>query len=219
MAGNLIVTCPECEKKFKPKADVSGKKIKCPFCAEPFVVPISKEAKADKAKPDKTGKAREEATKADPVPEAAPQVNAAPNDDNDIDPYGIKQVDLVPRCPNCTQEMAEHQTICLACGYNTMTRQWGKTTKTFGVTTKRHMLYQLPPVAVAVTALIMIITLMFFYFFVPDMVVGDGYTDWLDSEAIRMWLTLGLLFVFWAAGVFCFYRFIQKPIPDEIEMD
>ena len=53
MAVSLIVTCPECEKKFKPKSDVSGQKIKCPFCEEKFVVPAAKEVKAqDKAKPE-----------------------------------------------------------------------------------------------------------------------------------------------------------------------
>src|SRR5262245_48678791 len=124
MAASQIITCPECKKKFKPKADVSGKKIKCPFCSKAFVVPVP-DAKADKGKPDKNGKSADE--------KAAPVVKAAPDgivSEDDIDPYGVKHVDLVPRCPNCTHEMGEHEIICLNCGYNTMTRQWGKTVKT-----------------------------------------------------------------------------------------
>ena len=34
---------------------------------------------------------------------------------------------MVPRCPNCTSEMGAHDIICLSCGYNTLTREWGKT--------------------------------------------------------------------------------------------
>jgi hypothetical protein len=215
MAGNLIVTCPECEKKFKPKADVSGKKIKCPFCSHPFVVPAAKEAKADKAKPDKADKAK--ASDAKPAA-AAPEVQAAPEEDN-IDPYGIKTVELVPRCPNCTQEMGEHEIICLACGYNTMTRQWGKTQKVIGVTANRQILYLLPPLASAAFVFVSIIFLLICYFYLPNWVAGEEYWENLDSEALRMWLTLILLFLFWWAGVFCFQRFITKPMPDEIEME
>ena len=47
------VTCPECDKKFKPKSDVRGKKIKCPFCKEAFTVPAEKKSKAGAAKPKK----------------------------------------------------------------------------------------------------------------------------------------------------------------------
>jgi len=39
MAEKPVVTCPACEKKFKAKADVRGKKILCPFCDQSFVVP------------------------------------------------------------------------------------------------------------------------------------------------------------------------------------
>src|SRR6266849_4088097 len=145
MAVSLVVTCPECEKKFKPKSDVSGKKIKCPFCAEPFVVPEAKSAKPAKSKADE--KAKPDEAKETAIA-AAQQANS--DLDRDDNPYGVKTVELVPRCPNCTQEMGEHDTICLACGYNTMTRAWGKTEKTLGLTFGRHLVYLLPAIGSAV---------------------------------------------------------------------
>jgi hypothetical protein len=219
MAAALIVTCPECEKKFKPKADVSGKKIKCPFCSEPFVVPAAKaskdgkEAKDDKASPDavKAGKPKGDG-------KAAPTVTAAPDDDNDVDPYGVKTVELVPRCPNCTQEMGEHDTICLHCGYNTMTRQWGKTDKILGLSVSKHTLYLLPPVGAAIFIFFSIITLLIYYIVVPYW-VADMWMDFIDSEAMRMWITVVFLFIAWAAGMYCFFKFIEKPKPDEVKLD
>src|SRR5262245_6902140 len=37
--ASAVITCPKCVKKFKGRDDLAGKKIKCPFCAHPFVVP------------------------------------------------------------------------------------------------------------------------------------------------------------------------------------
>ena len=42
------ITCPRCQKKFKGKPELYGKRIRCPGCHKPFVVP-SPEAKIDEA--------------------------------------------------------------------------------------------------------------------------------------------------------------------------
>lgn len=208
MAGNLVVTCPECEKKFKPKTDVQGKKIKCPFCTQPFVVPASQDVKA-------AGENKPTEAKADP--QAKP---ARSEYDADPDPYGIKNVELVPRCPNCTHEMEnEHAIICLACGYNTLTRQWGKTEKTIGVSTGQQLKYLAPAIASAVVSFVFLIAMLINAIFVPYWVAGESWIRYLDAEALRMWSTIFLLSVIWAAGVFCFKKFIEKPKPDEVVLD
>ncbi len=225
MAAGMVVTCPECAKKFKPKTDVSGKKIKCPFCTEPFVVPAAQEAKPDKAKPDasKSGKPKpadaKDAPQAKAAPEAAAAAKPSGDDEESVDPYGVKTVELVPRCPNCTQEMGEHDTICLSCGYNTLTRQWGKTEKTIGLTPGRHLEYLLPALGSAAFTLFAIINLLLLYTVVPIWVAGSDWLWWIDSEAVRMWATLAFLFIFWVAGVFCYKKFIEKPKPDEIQLE
>ena len=217
MAGNLVVVCPECEKKFKPKSDVSGKKIKCPFCKETFVVPAAKETDDDqeeKARPDaiKSGKPKPEEVKA-----AAPSTGG--EFDRDENPYDVKHVDLVPRCPNCTQEMGNHEIICLACGYNTLTRQWGKTEKTFGITFKRHITYLAPALGSAAFVFFAILFVLYYTIVSPYHVADVMVVSLSDHESMRMWITLIMLGIIWAAGIFCFKKFIEKPKPDEIQMD
>jgi hypothetical protein len=208
----MAVTCPECEKKFKPKSDVSGKKIKCPFCTEQFVVPA--------AKPAKPAKAKSEPAAAPPAAAPAePEKTAEDGLGRDENPYGVKTVELVPRCPNCTEEMGEHDIICLACGYNTLTRAWGKTEKTLGITFGQHLVYLLPAIGTAIFVFFATISLLLFDVVVPYHVGGSAWTDWMDSEAVRMWMTLLFLFWFYLGGLFCFKKFIDQPKPAEIEMD
>ncbi len=210
MAEALVVACPECEKKFKPKTDVRGKKIKCPFCKEPFVVPAGKGAK------------KEREPEPEPEPAAAPAAEAKPSIDdefdNNPDPYGVKHKEMVPRCPNCTQEMGDHDIICLFCGYNTLTRQWGKTEKTKGVTFGRHLLYLLPAMGSAVFAVFSILFLLFYATVAPFILAGT-WLFWLDHESMRMWTTVIVLAWVFGAGAYCFKKFIDKPKPDEIVMD
>lgn len=219
MAG-VVVTCPECAKKFRPKAEVQGKKIKCPFCAHPFVVPAAKEANPDKEKKAQAASAKNGKAKPDAKPTAPAKSQAEQDmDDETDDPYGVKHVELVPRCPNCTEEMEnEHATICLNCGYNTMTRQWGKTEKTIGLTFEGHLMYLLPAIGSATFAIFAAIFLLYYTIVSPYDVEGT-MMSFTNTEAIRMWTTLGLLFVIWVAGMFCFKKFIEKPKPDEIKLD
>jgi Zn finger protein HypA/HybF involved in hydrogenase expression len=206
----LVVSCPNsaCKKKFKPKSDVRGKKIKGPFCKEPFVVPGGGD---DKASPDGIKEGM-------PKPEAA----TAPAGEYDADPnpYGVQTVEVVPRCPNCTHEMeSEHATICLNCGYNTVTRQWGKTEKIVGLTFGRHLKYLLPAIGVVIFCMICLTDALIYCLVLPYWVGTAGVTSWTDSEASRFWLMVARLGTFWSAGMYCFKKFIEKPKPEEIVLD
>ncbi len=118
----VVVTCPECAKKFRPKADVQGKKIKCPFCAHPF-----RRAGGEGAKPDNGKKAKVAAAKSDkarpdakPAPTAAEAAKSQLEQDLETDenPYGVKHMSNWCRAApsNCTEEMEnEHAVICLNC--------------------------------------------------------------------------------------------------------
>ncbi len=119
--ANPVITCPTCNKKFRGKEELEGKRIRCPFCKEPFVVPAS-ESQAIKKAPAKAG---QQATQ-------APQKRATDWDDEDEDsnPYAVTDLDLRARCPHCAQPMAsEDAVVCLYCGYNIQTPEIGKTEK------------------------------------------------------------------------------------------
>src|SRR5262249_11257749 len=121
-----IITCPACTKKFKTKEGLEGKRIKCPLCATPFVVPaVTEQAKAGAAK-GKPGDA--------PGTMKQQRVTWNAEDDNS-DPYKLGEFDIRPRCPNCANLMeSKEAVICLFCGYNTQTREWGKTVKAMSIT-------------------------------------------------------------------------------------
>src|SRR5947207_737731 len=100
MAAPASISCPSCAKKFKGRPELAGKKIKCPGCGSPFIVPQQAEAPQ-------------------PKPAAVAAANARAPDD-EANPYGITTIDLSARCPNCANKMeSEDAIICLHCGYNT----------------------------------------------------------------------------------------------------
>lgn len=206
MATSPIITCPACTKKFKGRADLQGKKIKCPFCAEPFVVP---KASADKeaikaAKAGKGGSGSGMAKK--------PMWDA---EDDDQNPYGVTALDLAPRCPHCAKEMlSADAVVCVYCGYNTLTRQHGTTRKILALTGGEHFMHLLPGLLCVAGILFLIIFLAVFALVWPHWVAG-GNLALTDHESIRMWLTVMFGFVIFGLGMFAIRRLILEPKPPE----
>jgi hypothetical protein len=211
MAASPVITCPECEKKFRAKADVRGKKIKCPFCAESFVVPIGDE-EARSAIQEKQGSPGDAGT----IPLAGEGGEPVENDN----PYGITELDLSPRCPNCANEMTSADAVvCLICGYNTLTREWGKVEKTIGVTYGRQFTYLLPAIFSLSCLVIWLLAQLIYSVYWPYWVAGVGWIDWTDHESLRMWSTMVGLAIFFVLGRYTYRRFIVKPLPDELKVD
>lgn len=224
MAASPAITCPHCDKKFKPKVSVQGKKIKCPFCAHPFAVPGDS---SDATVNDPPGKTMAEKKKANPdQAKAAPPAQTAPeakNPDDEFDdnpdPYGVKDQDLTPRCPNCAKELAnENAIICIYCGYNTLTREVSFTKKTVKTTAGRHFKYLLVPIGAA-TFLFSAVIFLLYYSAVSPYHVNNTMFEFTDHESMRMWSTVTILTWIWGSGLFCFKKFFEKPKPDEIVID
>ena len=212
MADIKPITCPECAKRFKPKTDVRGKKIKCPFCKEGFVVPNDEAAKGKKAEAAVTA-----------VTAAAPAGAAIGFADDDEDDgkgeYGATNVDLAPRCPNCASEMVdENATVCLHCGYNTVERTWGKTEKTVSSTFGERFLHLLPGIGVALFIWVVLVGLLIYCFYLPAWVAGT-WMELFDHESLRMWATLISLSMVWGSGYYCYTKFILQPKPPEFKKD
>ncbi len=226
MADIAAVTCPECEKKFRPKTDVRGKKIKCPFCKEQIAVPEEKKAKAKakadadkpaKKKPDSTDIKAAESKAPPPAPAEPPALGEY---DNDPNPYGVKTQDLTPRCPECAEELESATAIiCLYCGYNSLTRERGKTKKVKGITAQKQLAYLGPAIGAATFLFCSIVFLIYYTVVSPYHVDGNILLSWTDTEAIRMWFTVISLGVLWGSGVFCFNKFIEQPYPEEEEIE
>lgn len=190
MAESPIITCPECAKKFKGKGDLSGKRIRCPFCTKVFVVPAGVK----------------EAVKAAPA-------KIFHDDDDDKNPYGVTHLDISPRCPNCANLMEDEKAfVCLFCGYNTLTRELGHTEKAIGHTVGERFVYLLPGLLCATGALILICWQLFFALVLPGL-VKNSWAEFLDHESMRLWSTTPLLSSLWALGYFAFNRLVVKPTP------
>jgi len=127
--ATVDVSCPNCEKTLKVPPSVFGKRVKCKYCEQPFVVRDPDEAVAS-AKPTKPGKPGKVSAKpaASPPPPPAPEKPKSPflDDDDEADARKIEVVidDLDPRCPHCAQLLDPPDAkVCLHCGFNNMTRE------------------------------------------------------------------------------------------------
>jgi len=203
-----VITCPECNKQFKGKGDLQGKKIRCPFCREPFTVPVSEEEK-----PAPKPAAKKPAAKAAAKSPAAKAM--AEDDEDNPNPYGVTELDLAPRCPNCANEMeSEEAVVCLYCGYNTLTRTWGKTAKVIEMTGGEHFMWLLPGLACALAIFLMVIFLILYCLVLPYYSRGEWY-EFSDHESLRMWTTTIMLSIMWGLGYFAFNRLVLNPKPPD----
>jgi len=208
--ANPVITCPECEKQFKGKGDLQGKRIRCPFCKEPFTVP-----EAEEEKPAPKPAAKKPAAKVPPKLPRAKQKAGDDDDDDNPNPYGITELDLAPRCPNCANEMeSEEAVICLFCGYNTLTRTWGKTEKVIAMTGSEHFMWLLPGLACVTTILLLIVFLIVYCLVVPYYSQGAWY-EFSDHESMHMWFSVIFLSIMWGLGYFAFSRLVLNPKPPD----
>lgn len=201
MAENPVIACPSCHKKFKGKSDLSGKRIKCPFCATPFQVPNAQIPVAAAHTPP-------------PIPEA--RANPFDDEEDDKNPYGVSDVDIAPRCPNCAQLMESSKAfICKFCGYNTLTRELGKTVKVVSHTFGERFVYLLPAMLGFVFIVLQTVAMIFYCVIVPTWAVPDSWWAYADAESLRLWLVSFSLFDIWPVGIFIFKRFVLNPTPPD----
>src|SRR5262249_9482758 len=154
-----------------------------PACAKVFVVPAEKPT-------EKVPAAGADEPALSALPPTAKPLGFADEGEEDAKAYGVTELDIAPRCPNCAQLMADEKAfICLFCGYNTLTREVGKTQKTVSHTFGEHFAYLFPGIAVALTAFAFVGALTYFSVVLP----GDLYKSsfaFLDHESLRMWFTI-----------------------------
>jgi hypothetical protein len=204
MAAPVIV-CPACTKKFRGKEGLEGKRIKCPLCTTPFVV-TSEQIKAGAGQPK---------GKATPTLQRVTWTK----DDEDSTAYQLGKFDIRPRCPNCANLMeSEEAIVCLFCGYNTQTRQWGNTLRTTSVTGGQHFVYLLPGLMFALMLLIFIVGILMFCNDLPGLVTNT-WAWFFDHESMRMWIVGIALCFMWVFGWLSVKRLVLYPKPKEREKE
>ena len=210
----IVLVCPECGKQIKAPEHVLGKKIRCKFCQAAFVAKPG----SDKTRP---GKAKKPAKA--PAAKPAPAKPTKPDDDDDDDPnpYGMIDVSLAARCPDCANELeSEDAIICLVCGYNLRTREKAKTRKIYDLTIGEHLIWLMPGIACAVAVFTIIGFNIWYLLKIEDVISWDNdpfYLGMWTIGGIKLWVVIMSLFCIWLAGKFAVKRLILHPKPPEVE--
>jgi uncharacterized CHY-type Zn-finger protein len=199
-----VITCPRCDKKFKGKPELYGKRIKCPGCEKPFVVP-SPDAKIDE-------KALKEVVE---VKEERPRMILEDEGPNE---YTLTHYEDLPRCPNCANPLENADAVvCLFCGYNTSTRTWGKTKRAIETTSHDRLMWLMPGIICVGVIFLQVIGCLYYCLVLPNQ-LGDGW-KWLSHESLKMWFVILSLFDMWPLGYFAYLRLVMNPSPQEREYD
>jgi hypothetical protein len=217
MSTPLSVSCPGCQRTLRGKPDLIGKTIRCPECEEMFIFQPAQPVEEVREDDLLGGKPAEGAAAKDRVTAAPPVVQVASSGGDAVN-YGVVDIDLTPRCPNCANPLeSEDSVVCLYCGYNTMTRQWGRTAKLVEYSTSDWIQHLLPGFLALAFIFFDVVGLLYLCLVLPSSIDRESWMAFLDSEPIRLWSTIINLFLLWAAAYFCYQRFIVHPTPPEKE--
>lgn len=120
-AGNsakITVKC-KCGQAFAAKAELAGKKVKCPGCGDPVLI---------QAKANSRGTATKQTPKKQVTRKAASQSKSEMAELFDEVGFNPEDGSAAKKCPECRASMRDEAIICIECGYNETT---GKVMKTY----------------------------------------------------------------------------------------
>ncbi|HLJ93330.1 MAG TPA: hypothetical protein VKU02_09085 [Gemmataceae bacterium] len=207
MPEQIVITCPECKKQLKASAELQGKRVRCKGCGNVFAVGTPTPSKS--APPRKAAAGAEATKKKPPAPPAA---NA--EEESGKNPYGLTDVALSSRCPQCAAQMdSPDAVICLNCGYNTQSRQRITTVRAYAHTPFDWMFWLAPGILCALVVLSAIGLICFLL--IPaglERVAGDAWWGHFSIQIYGSALAAG---IGWIAGKFAFRRLVQNPRPPE----
>jgi len=204
----IKITCPECKKVIAVPPDLLGKKVRCKGCSKVF------EAQKP-APPKETAKPAEEDKK---------KQQAGDDPDDDGKAYGMHDMILQARCPNCAKELSsEDDILCIFCGYNNLTRQIAQTRKTYDITGSDIFFWNLHGIIGFIICLILL-TFNIIYMLKIDEWCSpeEGKTDapwfgFLAHGSIKLWLYIISGFILFSVGKFSFIRLVYENRPKEEE--
>jgi DNA-directed RNA polymerase subunit M/transcription elongation factor TFIIS len=213
MAESVAVSCPECGKKMNVRPDIIGKKIRCKGCDEVYLArgPAGKAAaKASKPAP-KAGKA---------AAGEAGEIMAFKKEEEEVgsNPYGVTDLDLAPRCPECANEMESAEAvICLTCGYNTRTRMRAETKLVHDTTGTDWFVWLLPGILCVLGIIGLITSLIIYLVKIDDWTEGSDW-EWIFAHFFcKLWGTVLSIFILFFLTRFAIKRLILHPVPPEVE--
>jgi len=204
----IKITCPECKKVIAVPPDLLGKKVRCKGCSKVF-------AAEKPAPPRETAKPAEQDKK---------KQQAGDDPDDDGKAYGMHDMILQARCPNCAKELSsEDAVLCIFCGYNNLTRQIAQTRKTYDITGSDIFFWNLPGIIGFIICLILLTFNLIYMIKIDEWCSPEeGKTDspwfgFLAHGSIKLWLYIFSGFILFVVGKFSFIRLVYENKPKEEE--
>lgn len=111
-----IIRCPHCQKTMQAPDNVAGKRLQCPSCKQPFMVPGA----PPPAPPPAAATAGASSTGAMPTIPSKPQVNGAkpPPPTSPVAASAAPPPPPTPsKCPSCGSQLLEGAVACMDCGF------------------------------------------------------------------------------------------------------
>jgi len=205
----IKINCPECKKVIAIPPDLIGKKVRCKGCSKVFEAQKPAPAK-EPAKPAEADKKKQ-------------FIGDDPDDDGKA--YGMHDMIIVARCPNCAKELSsEDAVLCIFCGYNNLTRQIATTRKTYDITGADVFFWNLPGIIGVIICLILL-TINIVYMLKIDEWCSpeEGQSNsapwygFLAHGSIKLWLYIISSFILFTVGRFSFMRLVLENKPKEEE--
>lgn len=228
----MVVDCPKCKNQLKGPPEIQGKKVRCKRCGTKFRIPSPGEA----AKPGESGPARKALGPGDsdhsdsqnPYAfaddggtggKSTSKPSSLPNAFAKATPYGVTDLDLIPRCPHCAKELeSKDAVICLNCGYNLETRTFAKTKVVYEITSQDRMHWLMPGVLCVVGIILIVAFDGWFCFGLDGMWASwEQYVPPSFTKGLRAWFVFVTCFGIWFAGRFAYKRLVLNPTPPEVE--
>ncbi|HQR06214.1 MAG TPA: hypothetical protein PLN21_05300 [Gemmatales bacterium] len=194
MAGELKVTCGQCNKVMQVPEVLAGKRIKCRGCSGTLMVP--------KPAPPKAATVVDEGKKGGMYEQAVA--------------YGITKLDDQVRCAFCASDLDDGQVVCLKCGYNMQTRERHGVRVLHKHTGGDYFLWHLPSGLCVLAVLFCIFGIVVVWTDFLDL--GEFFTENVQKwKWGAVYATAFLAWMIYLAGRFAIKRIFYHPHPPEVE--
>lgn len=201
--AQIEITCPECGNQRAVPDELVGKKIKCKKCQSVFTVKAAPPAGVKSGKP---GPAKGDAN-----------VNVIPikQEEDDRNPYVMKEENLAARCPFCAELMDPPDAkICIHCGYNMQQRRRVERKIIYETTAVDYLFWHLPTMACFIAIGMLIGFDVFIVMNTEGWIGSDGV---VPAGCFDVWVVVISLFMMFFAGRFIFKRLVFQFHPPEQE--
>jgi hypothetical protein len=216
--AEIEIACPSCGDKRRVSDDLAGKKIKCKKCQGVFTVKAPPPA-APAGSPKPAAKPGAQPAPAKPAARAVRPVKAKEEEEENADPYTMREENLSVGCPFCAQLMEPPDAkICLHCGYDMQKRRRVESKQVYEQTGADYFIYHLSTIGCFVGIVVLVGLNVFCLLNMRGWVGGTDIAEVMGPDCFSTWLVIFSCFPIFFAARFIFRRLAYRFTPPEKEV-